>query len=204
LKGPDSGEAERTRIFESFIEVVAERGYKATPLDAVLARAGIDEAAFHRYFADADACFRAAWDYISEGYMAKALAAYESEAGWRERIRAVGRAMLAYLTEHPHHARILFIEGPTPGERALAPLDPNIDVFIELIDSGRLEMDDPDSLTRATAEGLAGAVDERIAVCLLRGADEQLPGLLPELLYLVVRPYLGTEAAVEELHRGVD
>ena len=196
-------EAERAPIIEGFIAAVAERGYAATSVAEVLSRAGVDEATFHRHFDDEAACFQAAWEFVSNRYMPNALAAYQSASGWREQIRAVGRAILGYLLEHPDHGRILFVEGPDPNEPGRA-LDPNVDVFIELIDGGRQEMDDPDMLTRATAEGIAGAVNERIAVCLRRGADEELPQLLPQLMYLVVLPYLGSKAAIEELHRGAD
>jgi AcrR family transcriptional regulator len=194
---------ERDRIIESFIAVVAEAGYGGTPLDAVLARAGIDAETFHRHFDDEDACFRAAWEYVSARYMPTAQAAYEGASGWRWQMRALAHAILRYLTEHPDHARILFIEGAAP-EPSRTPIDPNVEVFIDLIDRGRLEMDDPDALTRATAEGLAGAADERIVLCLQRGADDELPRLLPQLMYMIVRPYLGEEVAIEELHGGVD
>ncbi len=195
---------ERDRIIEAFIEIVAERGYEKTSLEAVVDHADVDGEAFHHYFEDKAACFAAAWNSVSESYMPRALAAYEGASGWREQMRAVGQAMLAHLTEHPDHGRILFVEGPEPGEPARTPLDPNVEVFIELIDRGRQEMEDPDLLTRATAEGIAGAVNERIAECLKRGADDELPRLVPELMYLVVRPYLGAEVAAEELHRGID
>jgi AcrR family transcriptional regulator len=197
-------ETERDQIIESFIEVVAKLGYRGTPLEVVLARTGVSEETFRRHFGDEDECFQAAWEFVNERYMPSALAAYEGATGWREQIRAVAHAILRYLTRHPDHARILFVEGPTPGDPARTPLDPKIETFIALIDLGRQEMDDPDSLTRATAEGLAGAVNQRIALCLQQGADDELPRLLPELMYLVVRPYLGNAVAVEELHRGVD
>jgi AcrR family transcriptional regulator len=196
-------EAERARIVEGFIAVVAERGYAATSVAEVLGRTGVDEATFHGHFEDEAACFQAAWEFVSNRYMPNALAAYQGASGWRQQIRAVGQAILGYLLEHPDHGRILFVEGPDPDEPGRA-LDPNVDVFIELIDGGRREMDDPSVLTRATAEGIAGAVNERIAVCLRQGADEELPKLLPELMYLVVLPYLGSRAAIEELHRGAD
>lgn len=204
MKTRQPQEAERERIIEGFIALVAARGYREISLEAVLAATGADEETFHRHFEDEDACFQAAWRYVSDRYMPNALAAYQSASGWREQMRAVGHAILTYLTEHPDHGRILFVEGPTPREPARSVLDPNVDVFIELVDLGRQEMDDPDSLTRATAIGLAGAVNERIALCLKHGADEELPQMLPELMYLVVLPYLGVEVAVEELHRGLD
>lgn len=196
------GEAERTQIIEGFIAVVAERGFRTTQLEAVLARTGVDETAFEHHFEDLDDCFRATWKYVSDRYMPNALAAYERANGWREQIRAVGRAIADYLVEHPGHGWILFVEGPAPGKPGGAT-DPNVEVFIELIDRGRFEMDDPNSLTRATAEGIAGAVNERIADTLKRRALEDIPQLTPELMYLVVLPYLGPEAAAEELHRGI-
>lgn len=203
MKTSPPEEAERDQIVEGFIAVVAERGFRTTELDTVLSRAGVEEAAFERHFEDMDDCFHVAWGYVSERYMPHALAAYEHASGWREQIRAIGRAILDYLVERPDHGWILFVEGPAPGKPGGAT-DPNVEIFIELIDRGRFEMDDPDSLTRATAEGIAGAVNERIADTLKRGAVEELPRLMPELMYLVVLPYLGPEAAGEELHRGTD
>lgn len=203
MKTSPPTEAERAQIIEGFIAVVAERGFRETEMDAVLDSAGVGEAAFERHFEDLDACFHASWEYVSDRYMPNALAAYERASGWREQIRAVGRAIVEYLVERPDHGWILFVEGPAPDKPGGAT-DPNVEVFIELLDRGRLEMEDPDSLTRATAEGIAGAVNERLADSLKRGAAEEIPRLMPELMYLVVLPYLGPEDAAEELHRGID
>jgi len=204
MKTRQPQEAERDRIVEAFIGVVAERGYRATSLEPVLARAEVDEEAFRRHFADEKACFRAAWEFVSARYMPNAVGAFESATGWRWQMRALSHAILDYLTEHPDHARILFAEGPTPDEPVRTPLDPNVEVFVGLIDRGRLEMDDPDAVTRATAEGLAGAANERIALAIRRNADHELPQLLPQLMFLIVRPYLGDEVAGEELRQEVD
>jgi AcrR family transcriptional regulator len=195
-------EAERLRIVEGFIEVVAKCGYKSVSLEAVVARAGVDEEVFRRHFADLEECFLAAWELISDSYMPNALVAYGGEDTWLEQMRAVGQAITGYLMEHPDHARILYVEGLMAGERVRAVLDRNVNVFIELIDLGRQELDDPDSLTRATAEGLAGAIYEQVSIRLIRGADEEIPELLPQLLFMVVRPYLGLEAAMRELRGG--
>lgn len=198
-------EAERERIVESYIAIAGDRGFPATSLEDVLALAEVDEDTFHHYFEDEGACFRAAWDSISEPYMVKALAAYQSQEEWREQIRAVALAVFEYVTEHPRRGRILFVDGPTPGEVARAPVDdPNIDAFVELIDQGRWQMADPEALTRATAEGLFGSVKECIAQYLERGRADELETIFPQLMALVVRPYLGNEAASEELSRGLD
>ena len=53
----------------------------------------------------------------------------------------------------------------------------------------------------APAEGLAGAVYEQISIHIARGAAGELPELVPQFMFMIVRPYLGYEAALEELQR---
>lgn len=201
MKVSEPAEQERLVILEAFIAVVAERGYEDTELRAVFARAGVDEVAFLRHFPDKEECFLAAWDFLTDCFMPKVLAAFESKETWREQIRGVGLALAEYLTEHPDHARILCLEGRVPGPRAWALLDRNVEVFAELIDLGRQEMADPDSLTRATAEGLAGAIHEQLILYVSRGDGDQLSQLMGPMMYMVMRPYLGDEVALEELRR---
>ncbi len=204
MSAPSSTETERDRVIEGFIETVADLGYNATSLEAILARTGIDEETFHRHFADKEECFLAAWDYVTRRARPRALAAYESRDTWVEQMRAVGEEIYDYATKHPAHARIIYVEGPAAGERARQRVASTLEVFTELIDRGRCELDDPDSLTRATAEGLAGAVYEQAGVLLMRGADEEIPQLVPQLMFAVVLPYLGIEQAMKELHREIE
>jgi AcrR family transcriptional regulator len=194
---------ERVRILDAFIEVVAERGYKQATLDEVLDRAEVDQPAFHRHFADMEGCFLVAWDYISADYLPAALTAFESEDVWLDQMRAIGGAIVEYLRAHPDHGRFLFVEGANAGVRAHVLLERNVGAFVELIDLGRRELDDPESLSRATAEGIAGAVNEKVSLALIRGADEEMAQLVPQLMFMVAQPYLGLDVALEELNRPV-
>lgn len=200
MKVSEPSSPERQRLLDAFVAVVAERGYDETSVAAVAEGAGVDEAAFHRHFSDREDCFVAAWEKLTELYMAEVFAAYRSKDTWREQMRAVGLALVQYLVEHPQQARIL--TASPPGPRAWAILDRNIQAFAELIDLGRQEMDDPDALTRATAEGLAGAIHEQLIQHVHRGKAEAMPTMVGPVMYMVVRPYLGDEAALEELRRG--
>lgn len=193
--------SERPRILESLVAVVAERGYDDASMEEILARAGTDEATFRAHFSSKEECFLAAWQYLLGCYMPDVLAAFQSRDRWREQVRAVALTLMEYLTANPDHARVLTLEDRMPRGRTWELLDHNIEVFTELIDLGRQEMDDPDSLTRATAEGLAGAVHEQLVARISRNGDPELPTLLAPLMYMVVRPYLGDEAALEELRR---
>ena len=68
-----------------------------------------------------------------------------------------------------------------------------------MIDAGRRELDDPESLTPATAESVGGAIFLRMRQVIDDEGTDRLNELLPELMYMAVLPYLGPEVAAEEL-----
>jgi AcrR family transcriptional regulator len=122
-----------------------------------------------------------------------------TRVAWIDEVRAVLEEMLARPRAHPN-AQAICVEAVRSG--AFARLDRDVEILVDLIDRGRFELDDPGALTRATAEGLAGAVYELIAMRLVRGDEDDLPALLPQLMFSLTRPYLGVEAALTEFHRG--
>ena len=86
------------------------------------------------------------------------------------------------------------------GELAQAHRDRYVRRPIELIDEGRREAPDPDSLSPALAEAVFGSIYRTLARELGgsgRGAEPDQ--FVPQLMYMAVRPYLGEEAAREEL-----
>jgi AcrR family transcriptional regulator len=189
---------ERARISSACTEVVAEKGYKATTVEEIVVRAGLDHDAFDRHFSGKEECFLAVWDSANEEYVQRAFAAFASGDSWRTGMRAAANAILDYLQLFPAESRVL-IEARNAGARARARLDATMDAFVELVDLGRRELEQPDSLSRATAEGIGGAVFEQVAIWMNRGAGERLPDLLPQVMFLVVQPYLGTEEAMKEM-----
>jgi hypothetical protein len=134
--------------------------------------------------------------------LSRVRAAGEAEAVWIDQVRAALGEMLAYPRTHPAYAQVIYVEAIRSGARALARLDRDVEVLVDLIDRGRFELKDPHSLTRATAEGLAGAAYELISMRLTRGDGADLPALLPQLMFSIACPYLGLEAALAEFHRA--
>jgi AcrR family transcriptional regulator len=63
-------------------------------------------------------------------------------------------------------------------------------------------MDDPESVPHTTAEALAGSAYGQVYAKVVRGDTDELPKLIPQLMSAAVMPYLGVEAALEELDRG--
>jgi AcrR family transcriptional regulator len=191
---------ERACIIEALIEVAAERGYLNTSVEAILDRAALDRAAFDRHFRGKYDCFLSAWQEINEECMEAILYAYNSQQDWPDRLRAVACEVVQSLRQDPSRASFA-VEVLAAGDAARARRDMTIRVVASLIDAGRNEMGDPGSIPYTTAEALAGSVYGQIYSKVIGGTVDELPRLVPQLMAAVVMPYLGMDAAIEELAR---
>jgi AcrR family transcriptional regulator len=196
-----SASSERARLIEALIEVAAERGYVDTSIEMVVARAGLDRPAFDRHFRGKYDSFLSAWQEMNEECMRVMMRAYDSERDWPDRLRAVAREVVGSLCNEPSRA-CFAVEVLAAGDAARARRDMTMRVIASLIDAGRKEMDDPESVPHTTAEALAGSAYGQVYAKVVRGDTDDLPKLIPQLMSAAVMPYLGVEAALEELGRS--
>ncbi len=194
---------ERERIVEALIEIAAERGYAETTIELILERAGLDRPAFDRHFRGKYDCFLSAWQEMNEGCMREMLAAFNSEESWPDRLRAVACEIVENLRNAPSRASFA-VEVLAAGDAARARRDMTMRVIASLIDAGRNEMEDPESVPHTTAEALAGSAYGQVYAKVVRGDADELPELVPQLMSAAVMPYLGIEAGLAELSRGFD
>jgi AcrR family transcriptional regulator len=194
---------ERERIVEALIEIAAERGYAETTVELILERAGLDRPAFARHFRSKYDCFLSAWQEINEGCMQEMLVAFNSQESWPDGLRAVACEIVEGLRSDPSRASFA-IEVLSAGDAARARRDMTMRVIASLIDAGRNEMDDPESVPHTTAEALAGSAYGQVYAKVVRGEADELPSLVPQLMSAAVMPYLGVEAGLAELARGFD
>jgi len=195
-----TGSGERAQIVEALIEIAAERGYGETTIELVLERAGLDRPAFDRHFRGKYDLFLSAWQELNEECLETMVHAYESREEWTDRLRAVAHEVIAGLSRDPSRAHF-GIEVLAAGDAARARRDMTMRVIASLIDAGRQEMEDPEAVPHTTAEALAGSAYGQIYSRVVRGAVDELPDLVPQLMSAAVMPYLGIEAAMSELSR---
>jgi AcrR family transcriptional regulator len=190
---------ERARIVRAMVELVGADGYRQTSIADVCAAAAVSEADFHRHFAGIEQCFVAIWDELTLAHAVLAAEAFAAPGPWRKRMRAAAWVTLDYLQADLDRTRFLVLEVLNAGEVARTHRESAITAQAEWIDSGRQELHDPDSLSRATAEHIAGAINEMLIRKTRSGEILQGAQVMRELMYMAVRPYLGEEAAREEL-----
>jgi len=198
-----TGASERAQIVEALIEVAADHGYGETTIEMVLERAGVERAAFDRHFRGKYDCFLSAWQELNDECLETMVRAYESCEEWPDRLRAVAYQVIEGLRHDPSRASF-GVEVLAAGDAARARRDMTMRVIASLIDAGRQEMEDPEAVPHSTAEALAGSAYGQIYSRVVRGAVDELPDLVPQLMSAAVMPYLGIEAAMAELSRDSD
>lgn len=197
MSNPGSDQAIRLR--EALLDLCAERGYANLELADLLQRAGVERADFERDYADLDACFAAILGQIYAEFFIHAQEAVAGQSGWRDRMRATAYALLRYLRADERVARLAAVEAQHAGEGAQLLFLETFNRLVDLIDEGSAEATGPDSPSRATALGVGGVLFARIQEAVAEGELGLGEEEIPQLMYAAVFPYLGAEAAEEEL-----
>lgn len=189
----------RERIAEAMVELAAEHGLDRTTIAMVCERAAVGRAAFDRNFTSKENCFLEVHGEIAAEFCQRAVTAYSGPRAWHDRIWAGAWAVMRFLQEDAVRARFFVVAVNGAGGRAQARRDRVLQALADLIDSGRGELEEPSSVSRSTAEMIAGAIYGTIMTKVRDGAIERGEEFLPELVYMAMMPYLGASAAEEEL-----
>jgi AcrR family transcriptional regulator len=192
--------AARRRLEEAVIDVTVINGTGAE-VATVCRRAETSLFEFREQFADLEDAVFQVFLRCRDEMLPRLLQAYATQDSWREQMRRVQWAMLDFFEEDRRRGRFMAVDAITCSDRVSVAIDELTAVMVELIDRGRDELDDPERLSRTTAEAVAGGVSQQIQAAL---ASDLLDGLAlgQRLMYTVVAPYLGVAAASDELTKG--
>lgn len=190
---PDPARRQREeKAIAAMAALCAERSFRATTVSEIARRAGISTRTFYKLFANKRECFDAAATAFVAELDAAVDAARSGADSWPDEVRAGIAAILALAAAKPSFARLAFVEAGAVDpplverhRRALAealaprPLPPD-----ERADS-------------PLAIGALGRAQVLIVERITAGQTEQLPELLPELLFIALLPFLGQQEALK-------
>lgn len=190
-------EHQRERVLGAAVEIFAKRGYRGATVGHLVAGAKVGVNSFYALFDGKDDCFLAVYDQITAEGRARMATAVPPGAPWPEQATAVLRALLELIEEKPLAARIALVEVETAGAMARAHHERDLDEAASLLRGGRehspFRDELPATLEFATVGGLAWLLKQRIAL----GEAGSVTQLLPEVLEIVVEPYLGETATAK-------
>jgi AcrR family transcriptional regulator len=195
--------SERERLLEAMVRVAALKGYEATTVDDVLEASAVSQATFDAMFAGKEACFLEAYDAVIDVLLAHVSTAFESTVGqpWPDRIGAALRALVDLLARESDIARMAMVEITAVGEDARIRYRAALGRFTYFLEEGRTVSPRGDELPADTAHFAIGGATSMIFDEIRAGRGPELRRLLPDLVFAVLMPYIGAEAAEDEMRR---
>lgn len=194
-------ETRRKSILEAMVQVVGRKGYKGTSVADVIEQANVSRTTFYKHFEDKHECFLAAYDLVVERVLSEVIASCDGEQAWLERVRIGLAKVVEMFALDPELARTAIVEVAAAGADARRRHWNAITRFTEFLDDGEELSGSPD-LPENVGLMAAGAVSGLIFDELRTGRAERLPGLLPDLLFALLVPYIGPGAATEEMRKA--
>jgi AcrR family transcriptional regulator len=190
---------QRERLIVAMLNAAAELGYLETNVQDVIDRAGVSRPTFYEHFSNKEDCFLAAFDTSAERLRKKIYAAARKGGdNWRDRVRFALEALLRFASREPDTARTIVVEARAASAAAVRRRVELLDDFAQCLQSQSEELlPEGRSHTALTASGIVGGVESLLYSRLCKQEYEQLESLLPSLMYFVVLPYEGHEAAGE-------
>jgi AcrR family transcriptional regulator len=203
-------ESQRSRILDGVIEAVARLGYNETRLHSVITAAGVSRKTFYEYYKDLDDAFLAAYDMHVTALTEAVQQAFVGEGGgksagrargWTDQIRDGVRAFLGYLVDNPDAAKVCMIDALGASKEARARRDAALRSFTFFVDSGRSEA--AYEVPGRTALAVIGGANELIAWEILHGSPAKVGSLAPDIVYMIVLPFLGPKKALAQREKAV-
>jgi AcrR family transcriptional regulator len=198
-----SRELRRQPILEAMIRVVGRKGYQAASVGDVVTEASASRSTFYKYFDDKHDCFLAAFELAAERIVAAALAGCNRAAGpWPEPTRGGLAAIVDLIARDPELARTAVVEAAAAGDEARRRHWAAIDRLARLLDQGRRPRRPrlPPNTAQMAVSGVAALISDELR----GGRAAELPGLLPELEFALLVPFVGPRAARGEASHDAD
>jgi AcrR family transcriptional regulator len=168
----------------------------ATTIADIVARAGISRRTFYKLFDNKRDCFDAAVSAFAEEIATMAAAA-QPGAGmtWPDTVREAIAQILELLASKPAFTNLVLVEAVV--------VDPMLltrywDPVLEALKQSPIFGEGTQTPTGA-ARAAVGAAQVLIAQEVTAGRSDQLPALLPEIVYIALVPFVGQEEALAQV-----
>jgi AcrR family transcriptional regulator len=190
-------ENQRRRLLAGAGRALAEHGYAALTVTHIIEAGGVSRTTFYANFDNKRDCVLSAHRDAFERLVSAIFRACASESQWPLKVRAAIAASFALMVDEPGVAHLLILNAvATDMEVARQVVDSDAHLAALLRDGRRRTPLGP-ALPDLTEEGLIGGLSAIVAGHLLDRGVEALARIEPELVQLVLTPYVGAEEAAQ-------
>lgn len=170
-------ESQRWRLLEAVTEVIARDGYAEMAVADVIAAASVSRKTFYEHFRDKEDCFLAAYDFLSDRFIANLVRVGAEHRAGPARRRAQVTAFVATLAREPAIARAFMVDVMGAGARALQRREAVNDRFGTTIFGG--------AIAPTVLKAVVGGVNAVCGSYLIAGHGARLPDATEKLVRFV-------------------
>ncbi len=190
---------DRDRILIAMAECCAEAGYRATTIDAVLDRAGVERDNFEALFLDKEDCALAALNKIVSETLAQVSTVEERPESLAERRIHQIQAILQLLAARPAFTRLGLIDARQAGSaRMRESYEAAMRVMALMLERTRLGSGEAAHSPTLAARAALGGAEALARRELTIGNPGDLPRLLPDFVYATLVPFVGQGEALRQ------
>jgi AcrR family transcriptional regulator len=187
---------QRGRILEATTAALAEHGYAGVRVSEIAERAGVSRATFYQQFRNKHDCVLAAQEAAYERLNETITACCAVQADWPTGVAAAIGAALDFAAKTPDQARLVLSSHPVASDPSLARHGHAAHLkLVEVFRTGRQDHPDAGEALALTDQALLGALMSVVGARLTAGEAEGLLELKPELVRMILTPYVGDDEA---------
>ena len=188
---------QRERILSAVAYVTSAASYGEMSVEDIIVTAGVSRRTFYEHFKNKEDVFLAAFDAVTAQLVEQVVTAVEAEETFSAQCVGGLRAFLEFVASEPAFGRMCIVEALAAGPEAIKRRNDTMRAFAALIEGKSQELLGEKAPSPLSAETVVGGIYEVVYTRVLRGEVRELPGLLPDLAYSALLPYLGPRAAGE-------
>lgn len=186
---------QRLRLVAGVARALTQHGYASLSVEHVVEQAGVSRSTFYENFGNKHDCVLKAHEMVF-GWLAEEIAkACASESDWPSKVTTAVGAAIAFVSDAPDEARLLSLDvvgaDPTVAKRVIA----SNESLAEMLKVGREECPQAEALPDLVEMALISSTSSLINAFALEGRLDRLDELKPQLVQLLLMPYLGVEEA---------
>lgn len=194
-RDPGGSEPERERFIAAFGKAASEHGYRELTVELVARYAGSSRERVEQHFASKEEGLIAAHDAFLNRIWLDVIDACETAAEWPLKVRAAMRSVIHSLSEASTLARVFTIEATAASFAAAERQFAILDGFARMLRDGRRLYPQASELPVATERALVGGIASILFAHLLAEEPGMLATVEPELVELLLGPFLGQSQA---------
>jgi AcrR family transcriptional regulator len=191
-----AGNDKRSRALGSLVHLTLDERYAGLSDPQIAQFAGISTEAFHKQFANKEACFLAVLDEFVAEAMQAVKAAIDDASSWPEAVHIAVATLVDYFAAHEALSRLAFIDIFDVGPGMIGRMTRSIEDFTKLLDELGPDAKRGPLVAR---EAVTGAIWGIVSSYTAHDRVRQLPRMVDQLTFIVLAPYIGPKPAMETI-----